>query len=167
MVDITKLTFQDIRTAVLDSDVHRAIRGLQEKAGITDGLIASHHIDEDAWGKQPLAATELMIAQWLLAEDFQMNHRQYPIVCPAMTIVTAAVRNTIIKEGRLPIITVYDHPKDAPDDYVGRIFDGEKPTDHAFATPHLAQLREQMRLLGLTPLPRNRQDDPVIIETWL
>lgn len=106
MITIAKITFQDIRDAVMDSDLHRAIRALQDKAGIRDGGIASMHIEEDRWGAGTLAENELMVAQWLVAEDFHMNHRTHRLACPAMTIVTAAARNVIVNAGRLPIITL-------------------------------------------------------------
>jgi hypothetical protein len=66
--------------------------------------------------------------------------------------------------------TLYDHPKDQPDNYVARLWlvgDGRIiPTNDMF----VADTLEELRLLlppELSCLPRTPEDDPVIVETWL
>ena len=73
---------------------------------------------------------------------------------------------------KLAMWTVYDHPKDYPDSYVARRFDvdadGAKPTATMIACPDLDTLRNILAFeLHLTPLARSKEDDPVIVETWL
>jgi hypothetical protein len=71
---------------------------------------------------------------------------------------------------KIYVYTIYDHPGDYPNHFVVRctlIYQGKvMPDDHAWLAPTL----EQARLFippGLNPLPRNPEDDPVIVECWL
>jgi hypothetical protein len=70
----------------------------------------------------------------------------------------------------LHIWTVYDHPKDYPDHYVARLSligaGVVQPTNAMFTADTLEEIH---RLLppGMTCLPRQEQDDPVIVEVWL
>lgn len=67
--------------------------------------------------------------------------------------------------------TVYDHPKDYPNNYVARMFlvmDGEtRATDELMVCPELEPIREQLRARGLFHFTRWTSDDPVILETWM
>jgi len=70
----------------------------------------------------------------------------------------------------LTMWSVYDHPSDYPDAFVARKFEARGgitvATSDMFTAPTLNELR---RLLppGLVCFPRNPDDDPVIVETWL
>jgi hypothetical protein len=66
----------------------------------------------------------------------------------------------------LNIWAIYDHPKDFPDSYVARVFEYDKPTT-TIIKGTLPRLRKSFRLCGLTCLTRSKDDDPVIVETWL
>jgi hypothetical protein len=73
-------------------------------------------------------------------------------------------------EDLLRIWTIYDHPKDQPDQFVARLWlvgDGKlTPTNEMFVADTIEELH---RLLpsGLNMIPRSPDDDPVIVETWL
>jgi hypothetical protein len=71
----------------------------------------------------------------------------------------------------LSLWTVYDHPRDFPKNYVARrheIHSGRVvPTDDLLICSELAAIRENLAERGLTVLPRQPQDDPVIVEVWL
>lgn len=67
----------------------------------------------------------------------------------------------------LPIWVVYDHPLDWPDHYVARLWVGERPTGDMVLTFSLDALREHLADQGFVRLDRNKEDDPVIVETWL
>jgi len=71
----------------------------------------------------------------------------------------------------LSMWTIYDHPKDHPDFWVGRchVVDkhGSRPTDRLITARTLDSLRELMRRRGLARLPRDPKDDPKIVEVWL
>lgn len=72
---------------------------------------------------------------------------------------------------RLRIWTIYDHPKDFPDTFVVRPHDllagGIIEYSEGYACPDIEVLREHMRAMGLTCIPRRPEDDPVIVESWL
>lgn len=73
---------------------------------------------------------------------------------------------------RLVMWTIYDHPRDHPDLFVARAYligEGPEPvpSNEGIAHRELEPLRQQMRDWGLTCLPRNEGDDPMIVETWL
>jgi hypothetical protein len=72
----------------------------------------------------------------------------------------------------LAMWTVYAHPKDYPEKYVARRFDvddkGAKPSESVIIAPDLETLRTVLEIeMHLTCLPRDRNDDPVIVETWI
>lgn len=70
----------------------------------------------------------------------------------------------------LTTYTIYDHPKDFPNDFVVRRFDNGKPTGAAFTCDTLWQARDLINALTggqSVCLARDETDDPVIVETWL
>lgn len=75
-----------------------------------------------------------------------------------------------MNEEHLVIWAIYDHPKDYPDHYIARKWlvtkEGSKPTEVILADVNLESLRKCLPA-GLYCLPRQENDDPVLIETWL
>lgn len=69
--------------------------------------------------------------------------------------------------GELGIWTLYDHPRDYPNDFVARLYYLDQPTDQMMRATDLNTLREYFAFQGLYRLPRAPGDDPNIIETWL
>lgn len=72
----------------------------------------------------------------------------------------------------LSIWTVYDHPKDYPDNYVARLFitdkEGFVPTDSIIITDSLETLRTiLLTQMNLTRISRYNEDDPKIVEVWI
>jgi len=67
----------------------------------------------------------------------------------------------------LRIWTIYDNPDDYPGQFVARLFLGEQPTDSVIVSDDLQTLRNVLRRQALYRLPRQEDDDPVIVETWL
>jgi hypothetical protein len=76
-----------------------------------------------------------------------------------------------VTEGALAIWTVYDHPSDYPDDYIAFRDEitsaGSRRTGEVIRSTDLKHLRTALADYGLTRLPRDLLDDPVIVETWL
>ena len=71
------------------------------------------------------------------------------------------------KAGPVPIIAIYAQPTDYPEHYVARLFAMNKATPYIWLSKTLEPLRETAASLQLTRFPRNPEDDPVIVETWL
>lgn len=71
----------------------------------------------------------------------------------------------------LEMWTVYDHPKDFPHCYVARLFiitaDLVTLTPKLLIGPNIEQIRQVLAGMGLSALPRQPDDDPVIMEMWL
>lgn len=67
----------------------------------------------------------------------------------------------------LSIWSVYDHPKDFPDVFVARKWEGTRPTADTITSEDLATLRRKLAERGLICLTRCPDDDPTILETWL
>lgn len=63
--------------------------------------------------------------------------------------------------------TVYDKPKDFPGLYVARKFTLAGPTPSVMSSEDLDALRDALARMGLTPMARSPEDDPVIIESWI
>lgn len=65
----------------------------------------------------------------------------------------------------LEIWTVYDHPRDFPDEFVARLWINDQRTDTLVRGRTLDEVRELIPF-DLTRMPRMEGDDPVIVETW-
>lgn len=70
----------------------------------------------------------------------------------------------------LHIWTIYDHPRDYSKGFIARMFvvrDGYSgPTDITVTGETLDEVRDKIPQ-GLYCMPRQEQDDPVIVESWL
>ena len=73
---------------------------------------------------------------------------------------------TLRKQLTLPIITIYRHPKDYPEGYVGRVFDLNQPTMLSWRGDTLTQVRDRVPP-EMHRIPRSDNDDPVIVESWI
>lgn len=69
-------------------------------------------------------------------------------------------------ECKMPIIVIYKNPKDYPDKYIGRLWDGEKPTNCIAKADNLKDLREKIPNIFVM-LSAFANDDPTIVETWI
>jgi len=62
------------------------------------------------------------------------------------------------------IWTIYNKPYDFPNLYVARLYDNEKPTQQFVTAETLDQVR---KLIPLTPIPRDPEDPPMVVESWI
>ena len=67
---------------------------------------------------------------------------------------------------RLPLIVIYDHPADFPNEVVARLWDSERPTEIYEKANSVDDLYAKLPLKGMIRLERLPSDDPVIFETW-
>lgn len=69
---------------------------------------------------------------------------------------------------KLPAIVIYEHPKDYPEYYVARVFDGDKPTDTIILKPTLAAVQEDIRdNANMVFFARGADDDKCIVGAWI
>lgn len=67
----------------------------------------------------------------------------------------------------VPIIAVYDNPKDYPGKFVARLWDiRNKPTRYIVLRDSLNDLRQTIPKT-LQRLPPTQLDDPILVETYL
>ena len=66
----------------------------------------------------------------------------------------------------VPIITVYNGPKDYPDKFVARLWDIDKPTQYIITKDSMEEIRMAIPY-GMTKLEPFKTDDPIIVETWM
>ncbi len=71
-----------------------------------------------------------------------------------------------MKQTKIPLICIYDHPKDYPDKYVARLWDCNIPTHIMASADTLQDIRAKIPE-GMVRLERDQRDDPVIVETWI
>ena len=70
----------------------------------------------------------------------------------------------------MPMAVIYRKPKEYPNNYVVRIFDGKtgRPTNLSILRKTLEECREDIKASGYSAcFPRSRYDDPIIVESWL
>jgi hypothetical protein len=74
----------------------------------------------------------------------------------------------ISKNIKVPIICIYDKPKDYPNKIVARLWDGYKrvPTNMVIVADTLDEMR-QLKPNDMGVIPRYPNDDAVIVETWI
>lgn len=65
-----------------------------------------------------------------------------------------------------PIFTIYHNPKDFPEKYAVRLFDGKAPTRLLSVKDTLEEARKTIPPL-FKQVGRSPTDDPIIVETWL
>lgn len=71
---------------------------------------------------------------------------------------------------RLPTFVIYDHPTDWPDFFVARLWISTpepQATELTIMDRKVERIRATLETLGLTRLPRQPEDDPKILETWI
>ena len=72
--------------------------------------------------------------------------------------------------GIMPMAVIYKKPKEYPDNYVVRIFDGKtgKPTNLAILRNTMEECRKDIQNSGYTCcFSRSEYDDPIIMESWI
>lgn len=70
------------------------------------------------------------------------------------------------KRTRMPIIAIYERPKDYPDKYVARVFDIDRPTFLAVTADTLEEIRGCVPE-GMHRVPRSEFDAEGIVESWI
>lgn len=86
------------------------------------------------------------------------------------TVFVNSLRDLDLSEIKMPMAVIYDSPKDFPDMYLCRIWEGAgcHPTTAAMQKNSLDEMREDIAAAGFTvKIPRSPNDDPVILETWM
>ena len=84
--------------------------------------------------------------------------------------LTESMRQVDFSDLRFPLIVVYKKPKDYPDAYVARVWEGagNLPTNTLIKRETLQEIRKDIKAAGFTTrLTRTEGEDPVIVETWL
>lgn len=70
------------------------------------------------------------------------------------------------KELTLPLICIYEKPKDYPSGYVARVFDLNRPTLLYWTGDTITRVRDAIPP-EMHRIPRSQGDDPAIRETWI
>ncbi len=81
-----------------------------------------------------------------------------------------SMRQVDFSDLRFPLIAVYKKPKDYPDAYVARVWEGARnlPTNTLIKRETLQEIRKDIKSAGFTiRLTPAEGEDPVIVETWL
>jgi len=81
------------------------------------------------------------------------------IILPNFSSVIKTVKNNAL-------IAVYKHPKDFPDSFVARLFISRYPTRYCVVRKTYDELFS-IKPKGMCVVPRDDDDDPVIVESWL
>ncbi len=81
-----------------------------------------------------------------------------------------SLKNVDFSRIKMPMAVIYDSPKDFPEMYLCRIWEGAggHPTNTAIQKFSLEEMREDIQAAGFSiRFPRAAGDDPVIVETWM
>lgn len=79
-----------------------------------------------------------------------------------------SIKEIDMSELDMPMVVITDHPKDYPNNYVGRIFDGVTPTNTVIIKDDVDELHEDIRQnTTMMFFPRGVEDDPCIVGVWM
>lgn len=68
----------------------------------------------------------------------------------------------------MPMIVVYDHPTDYPDNYVARVFEVGNPTNTVIVKDNVDEIQEDIRKnTYMIFFPRDAADKPCIVGVWM
>ena len=87
-----------------------------------------------------------------------------------LTKFVDSMQQVDFSEIKIPMAVIYDSPKDFPNLYMCRIWEGAgcHPTNTAMQKNSLEAMREDIQAAGFSiRFPRAQGDDPVILETWM
>lgn len=82
------------------------------------------------------------------------------------TLVVENFENIDVSDLKIPMIVIYEKPKDFPNNYIARLWDTNKPTNIAVVRDTLEELREVIPN-HMVKFDRNIDDDKVIVEVWV
>lgn len=69
---------------------------------------------------------------------------------------------------QVPMLVVFEHPKDYPDQYVARVFDLDEPKHIIMLKNTLVEMqREIQENTNMIFTGRNKEDDPCIVGVWI
>lgn len=69
-------------------------------------------------------------------------------------------------QSQIPMIVIFNSPKDYPGKFVGRLWDLDKPTQVLTVKDTLEDVRNEIPF-GFINIGRHVSDDPVIVEVWI
>ena len=69
-------------------------------------------------------------------------------------------------QSQIPMIVIFNSPKDYPEKYVGRLWDLDKPTQVLTVKDTLEEVRAEIPF-GFINIGRHASDDPAIVEVWI
>lgn len=84
--------------------------------------------------------------------------------------IVESMRQVDFSDLRFPLIVVYKNPRDYPDAYVARIWEGARslPTNTIIKREKLQEIRKDIKAAGFTiRIAPKAGEDPVIVETWI
>lgn len=68
----------------------------------------------------------------------------------------------------MPMIVVYDHPTDYPDNYVARVFEVGNPTNAVIVKDDVDEIQQDIREnTDMMFFPRESEDKPCIVGVWM
>lgn len=82
------------------------------------------------------------------------------------TIIVESFANVDFSKLFMPVIVVYENPKDYPRRFVARLFDLDKPTRVAVVKETLDEVRKAIPR-SMVSIVRSKFDDPAIFEIWI
>lgn len=84
----------------------------------------------------------------------------------AKTVIVDNFANVDFRKLFMPVIVVYENPKDYPGRFVARLFDLDKTTRVAVVKETLDEVRKAIPR-SMVSIVRSKFDDPAIFEIWI
>lgn len=85
-----------------------------------------------------------------------------------MDKIVSTIQQIDIRNMKLPIIAVFEHPEDYPDKCVGRIFEVDQPTEYVVIKDSIQELQYDIgkHFVGVF-LTRAQKDVPSLVGCWV
>lgn len=83
-----------------------------------------------------------------------------------LTMFTERIHKLVRENKVMPMVVIYFNPTDAPNQYVARIFENEKPSVVAIIRDTYEEILKEIPEF-MVKMPRSLGDQKQIVETWI
>lgn len=83
-------------------------------------------------------------------------------------VIVNSMQEVDFSELLIPMIAVYDNPKDYPGSYVARVYDIDIPTNVVMVKSALQEIEEDIKThIGKEFFRRGKEDDETLVGVWM
>ena len=94
-------------------------------------------------------------------------HKQMNSMLYVEEVVLDSIEEVDCSDMKLPIIALFDRPKDYPYNVIARFFDGQRASNTIMIFNTLEEAVKEIRKTNAVFVPRDKRDDPYLVGSYL